>query len=119
MVEPEGLVTSISPESITHRIKFCDVSATSVDLIVSNIPSSRNSLRASSLAFRSSSSRGISWLRLCHAEKLDRLVFTILVVYANSSSTKLFPFNDGLSSFSTTIRRYPQPWKLRLSRTSM
>ena len=88
-----------------------------------DVPESNDFCLSSLLAPDSSNKRGMSLLRLCQAEKFDKLVSIILVVYSNSSLTILHPpvsgFSSRLSRASTTFLRYPQPWKFRLSRPSI
>lgn len=71
-------------------------------IIGRGVPFARNSFRATCSALRSFSRRGISWLRLCQAEKLDRSALILLVVYANSTSVMLEPLSVELSNLVTT-----------------
>lgn len=74
----------------------------SPSIIGRGVPVSRKSFRAAWSALRSFSRRGISWLRLCQAEKLDRSALILLVVYANSGSVMLEPLSVVLSNLVTT-----------------
>ena len=128
MVKPQGLVVGIRVKGFLNPGKLClwgDLASIGLEceVFMGDLPESNILRLSSSLAPDSSSNRGMSLLRLCHAEKFDMLVSIIRVVYSNSSLTmpiaSLSGFNSRLSRAAITFLRYPQPWKFRLSRPSI